>query len=123
MKYKIQISTGELVDKITILEIKISKIKDEQKLKNVKKEYNILVKNIPDYKDKEQYEPLFSVNKQLWNVEDKLRKMEKEKKFDLSFVELARKVYKLNDKRASLKREINIECGSDLIEEKQYVNY
>jgi hypothetical protein len=123
MKYKIQISTGELVDKITILEIKISKIKDEQKLKNVKKEYAILVKNIPDYKDIEQYEPLFSVNKQLWNVEDKLRKMEKEKKFDLSFVELARKVYKLNDKRASLKREINIECGSDLIEEKQYVNY
>jgi hypothetical protein len=123
MKYKIQISTGELVDKITILEIKISKIKDEQKLKNVKKEYDFLVKNIPDYKDIEQYEPLFSVNKQLWNVEDKLRKMEKEKKFDLSFVELARKVYKLNDKRASLKREINIECGSDLIEEKQYVNY
>jgi len=123
MKYKIQISTGELVDKITILEIKISKIKDEQKLKNVKKEYDILVKNIPDYKGIEQYEPLFSVNKQLWNVEDKLRKMEKEKKFDLSFVELARKVYKLNDKRASLKREINIECGSDLIEEKDYVNY
>ena len=123
MKYKIQISTGELVDKITILEIKLSKIKDEQKLKNVKKEYDILVKNIPDYKDIEQYEPLFSVNKQLWNVEDKLRKIEKEKKFDLSFVELARKVYKLNDKRASLKREINIECGSDLIEEKQYVNY
>ena len=123
MKYKIQISTGELVDKITILEIKLSKIKDEQKLKNVKKEYDILVKNIPDYKDIEQYEPLFSVNKQLWNVDDKLRKIEKEKKFDLSFVELARKVYKLNDKRASLKREINIECGSDLIEEKQYVNY
>lgn len=123
MKHHVQISTGELIDKLTILEIKLLKIKDQEKCKNVKKEYNSLLKVFCEYKNTKQYTSLLAVNKQLWNVEDKLRKLEKEKNFGTKFVELARKVYILNDKRASLKKEINLESGSDFIEEKHYVNY
>lgn len=123
MKYKINVSLGELVDKISILEIKLKKIKNFDKLKNVRKEFETLTKIIPEYQQTKNYQHLLTVNSKLWRVEDKLRKLEANKDFNEEFIDLARSVYKLNDKRASLKKEINIEYNSDLVEEKDYVNY
>lgn len=123
MKYKINVSLGELVDKISILEIKLKKIKNFDKLKNVRKEFEALTKIIPEYQQTKNYQHLLTVNNKLWRVEDKLRKLEANKIFDQEFVDLARSVYKLNDRRASLKKDINIEYNSNLIEEKDYVRY
>jgi hypothetical protein len=122
----IPISIGELVDKITILQIKQEKIIDQNKLKNIQLELQLLsnklsLLEIPHLF--EQMSSLYSVNKELWNIEDDIRKKEKIKQFDNEFVELARSVYYKNDKRAALKKEINILVGSTLVEEKQYDEY
>jgi len=123
-----EISAGELLDKISILEIKLKKIKDKDSLNEVKKEYKILKKIQNSYisknnKVKKLFLSVKKINIQLWNVEDKLRIYEKNKKFNKKFIELARGVYFNNDKRAKIKLEINKILGSNIREVKQYVNY
>ena len=128
MKVLIPISVGELFDKISILEIKKIKIKDKYKLKDINFELNelkqiIIKKNLNNKNNKDQYIKLFNINKRLWNIEDKKRSYEKTKKFDKKFIELARKVYLLNDRRAKIKNTINIKSGSKIKEVKSYEKY
>ncbi len=123
-----EISAGELLDKISILEIKLEKIEDKNNLKEVKKEYKILkeIQNSSiklDNKIKKLFNSIKEINIKLWNVEDELRICEKNKDFGKNFIELARKVYFNNDKRAKIKSEINKILGSNIREVKQYVNY
>jgi histidyl-tRNA synthetase len=113
----VEISKGELIDKITILEIKDEKIADPEKLKNVRRELETIRKLEFPTPVKEK---LMEVNRKLWNVEDDLRLLEKKGKFDDEFIEKARSVYKLNDERSRLKKTINIEQGSNFVEEKSY---
>lgn len=123
---KIEISNGEYLDRISILKIKTEKIKDKSKIKNIEYELEKLLELLPLSKldiESEEYKELYRINKNLWEIEDKLREKEKAKQFDEDFIELARKVYLLNDKRASLKKLINIESSSQIIEEKLYSDY
>tara|TARA_X000001036_G_scaffold356332_1_gene338375 strand:- start:175 stop:558 length:384 start_codon:yes stop_codon:yes gene_type:complete len=125
MKINIPVSVGELVDKVTILEIKIKMINDKTKLKDVRKELDLLKKvfikkNIDLKKIKSDTDNLKKINQRLWFIEDKKRKHEKLKKFDSNFIKLARNVYKLNDKRAKYKFNINKITGSEIIEVKSY---
>ena len=113
----VEISKGELIDKITILEIKDEKITDPKKLKNIRHELDTIRKLEFPTPIKEK---LMEVNRRLWDVEDDLRLLEKEGKFDDEFIEKARSVYKLNDERSRLKKTINIEQGSNFVEEKSY---
>jgi hypothetical protein len=124
------ISLGELIDKITILEIKVVQIKDESKLKNVSHELNILNAKLDvllDAEQKAKLEPLKAAlktaNQELWVIEDDIRDCEYVKDFSDKFVQLARSVYIKNDKRAAAKKDINIAFGSELIEEKSYKDY
>jgi hypothetical protein len=120
---EIPVSIGELFDKITILQIKKEKIKSVEKLENVNRELNLLLQKSNQFninKIQLQYEELKKVNLILWEVEDKIRKKEKENCFDESFITLARTVYIENDKRAELKRKINKIMNSNLTEEKEY---
>ena len=123
-----EISPGELLDKISILEIKIEKVKDKNSLEEIKKEYKIL-KEIQTSsieitgKIKDLFQSVKNVNVKLWNIEDKLRICEKNKDFDKNFIELARGVYFANDERAKLKFKINKILKSNIIEIKQYDNY
>ncbi len=105
MKITIPISVGELIDKITILEIK-SMFNDSEYIKEELKELNLLKNTITQYILNYEIE-LKKVNEKLWKIEDKIRKLEKEKRFDEEFIELARSVYITNDERARIKREIN----------------
>ena len=121
----VPISIGELIDKITILEIKKDKLKN-LKLKNILKELSflkgVLEKNsilIPD----EIFLQLKSINLTLWDIEDKIRIKEKNKEFDNEFIELARSVYLNNDRRSEIKKELNIIFNSEIIEEKSYEKY
>ena len=124
MNILIPISLGELYDKIIILEITLSMVKDEEKLKNIKKEYLELINISLNYPiEEELYQELKDKNKDLWIVEDKLRIKEKNQEFDDEFIQLARSVYFLNDKRSEIKREINLKSGSNIIEEKSYEKY
>ena len=119
------VSLGELIDKITILEIKQIHMTGI-KLKNVDKELKLLKKILQDKNleiDIDLINNLKEVNNNLWEIEDKIRIKERNKEFDKEFVELARSVYKENDKRASLKKEINQQYNSALVEEKSYNNY
>ena len=120
---KIEVSIGEILDKISILEIKKNKIKDSEKLKNINNEFNTLVESYPSYIDQFEYKDLLKINSLLWDIEDRLRLKEKNKKFDEEFIRLARDVYFTNDKRSVIKKKINIRLGSDLIEEKSYEDY
>ena len=122
------VSPGEVIDKITILQIKYEKINNKNKLKNIKNELNLLLPLI----NKKKYETLEiqnlmknlkKVNHALWNIEDNIREKEKFKEFDDEFIELARSVYKTNDKRAEIKKKINLLTKSDIIEEKSYKKY
>lgn len=124
------ISLGELIDKITILEIKALHIGDEAKLKNVTHELNILnekVNSLLDLAGKVKLEPLKKslkdINQELWVIEDDIRDCERVKDFGDTFIQLARAVYFTNDKRAAVKKEINLAFGSELIEEKSYKDY
>ena len=128
---KIEVSNGEIIDKYTILTIKLQEIKDEAKLANVQNEYNSLTPEIEaiyvgtsDQKALEALHiDLLNVNKTLWNIEDQIRDCEREKNFGEDFVELARSVYYTNDDRADVKKQINVLTGSDLVEEKSYQEY
>ena len=123
-----EISPGELLDKISILEIKLEKVKDKNSKKEIKKEYKIL-KGIQicstkmTGKIKDLFQSVKNVNIELWNIEDKLRIYEKNKDFGNNFIELARGVYFENDKRAKIKSEINEILKSNIREIKQYINY
>ena len=119
------ISIGELVDKITILEIKKNKLQNS-KLKNVLKELSYLRELIEKHKidiTDDLFFQLKEVNLSLWNIEDQIRIKEKNKEFDNTFIELARSVYFKNDKRAEIKKSINQLCNSEITEEKFYSNY
>ncbi|MBR9997655.1 MAG: hypothetical protein KFF73_01730 [Cyclobacteriaceae bacterium] len=122
---KIEVSNGEVVDKLTILEIKLDRIKDEEKLNNIRKEYVILSKAVSKIINKEDplYQQLLKINQFLWDVEDRIRKLEKQKDFGEKFIELARSVYIHNDERAKTKMVINKKTNSNLIEEKSYEDY
>jgi hypothetical protein len=124
---KIEISNGEIVDKMTILELKLDKIKNIVQLENITKEWEILndcVMNLFQiFGDKSLYnkvDQLSEVNSKLWDIEDWIRDCEKEERFDKEFVELARSVYRLNDERSEIKRHINLLTKSQLVEEKSY---
>jgi hypothetical protein len=122
------ISHGELIDKITILEIKSEQIVDPAKLANVRRELDLLSEVWRNDAaaaidiDVERAR-LKQVNQALWDIEDRIRLKEKAQAFDAEFIELARAVYFQNDDRAAIKREINLKLGSQLIEEKSYQNY
>lgn len=125
----IPVATGELADKITILEIKSERITDAAKLDNVRRELEALreVWATLGFADDASLAALCgqlkAVNETLWKIEDDIRILEAKRQFDARFIELARAVYHTNDQRAALKREINTATGSALIEEKDYVDY
>ena len=126
---KIEVSNGEILDKITILLIKSKKITDQTKLKNINNELNELVSflDIVGYKTNvtvyDLVTELETVNEKLWVVEDKLRDKERSKQFDEEFIQLARDVYFTNDERARIKKRLNEVTYSTLVEEKSYQKY
>jgi uncharacterized protein DUF6165 len=122
----IKVSNGELVDKVSILSIKLEKIKTEAKLKNIRHEFDLLyacMESIGINVDDSDYKDLMAVNECLWDIEDRIRIKESRQEFDDDFIQLARQVYFENDKRSEIKRRINLGTGSDLIEEKEYTDY
>ena len=124
----VPISPGELVDKITILEIKKEFIQDINKLNNINHEYDVLMKIYNDDISKVDgveilKRKLKDINLTLWKIEDDIRDCERDKKFNEKFVELARSVYFTNDKRSKIKLEINVLLNSSLVEEKSYKDY
>jgi hypothetical protein len=120
---KIEVSNGEILDKMSILEIKMNKIKDE-KIINIQKEYNYLkdISKELSY-DIKSYNALLDINNKLWNIEDNIREKERNDDFDSEFISLARSVYFTNDKRCEIKRQININSKSNFVEEKSYKKY
>ena len=127
-KIYIETSAGELIDKLTILEIKKEKIKDQKNLKIINKEYLSLKKSLDNtLKINNQINNLWNqlrdINLKLWEIEDAKRLAEKNKNFDENFIKLSRNVYKFNDQRAKIKFEINQLCGADIKEIKQYTEY
>ena len=127
-KIQSEISVGELLDKISILEIKLDKIKEKNSQLEIKKEYEILIKaknlNItPSTEIERLFKEIKKINLNLWNIEDEIRICEKEKDFGQKFIELARSVYINNDKRSKIKFEINKMSGSNIKEIKQYIDY
>ena len=122
------VSFGELIDKITILEIKSRRIEDPAKLANVRNELELLNAtwgNAPASQTDISTERarLLAVNERLWDIEDEIRVKESAQEFDAAFIKLARSVYFENDERAAIKREINLKLGSELVEEKSYKDY
>jgi hypothetical protein len=119
---KIEVSIGEVVDKLTILRLKKLNITDQEKLININKEYDYLYDIVfQELKiQTEDFNNLFSINKILWEVEDKIREKELNKQFDDNFVEMARTVYLTNDQRFNIKKKINIKYNSSFIEEKSH---
>ena len=127
-KILVEVSVGELLDKISILEIKSEKIKDPEKLKYIKDEYKILKdqlnKNIKNYNEIESlYKSLKEINSKLWVIEDDKRLCENNSEFGEKFIKLSRDVHFLNDDRARLKLEINNKTGSKIKEIKEYTKY
>jgi hypothetical protein len=122
---KIEVSNGEIIDKLTIIQIKLERIKDKAKLANLQKEYNELIMTTSSIISTSDplYIALYDVNCELWDIEDKIRDLERRKDFGEEFVSTARAVYFKNDKRSVIKREINIKTSSGLIEEKSYEKY
>ncbi len=128
MNLSAEISVGEFLDKITILEIKSERIKDPAKLENIHKELNTLRRTweaSPFSRQDVSAEiaQLKQINETLWEIEDYIRDKESEGAFDEQFIELARSVYFTNDERAAVKRKINLKLGSELVEEKSYADY
>ncbi len=122
---KIEVSNGEIIDKLTILQIKLERIKDEAKQINLRNEFNELSKVTKSILSTSDilYKALYEVNCELWDIEDHIRDLERNKDFGDDFIATARAVYVKNDKRSELKREINIKTSSGLIEEKSYEKY
>lgn len=128
MRIQADISIGEWIDKLTILEIKLGQIGEGDKLDNIRREYDTLLAAAPngllaDAGVAELRDRLKVVNSELWLIEDEIRVKERARAFDEEFIALARRVYVTNDRRAELKREINRIARSDLVEEKSYANY
>lgn len=124
----VPVSIGELVDKITILEIKSERLTGAEALENVRRELALLsaeaeMLDLAGGEAQRIRGDLKAVNEALWEVEDRIREKESQGAFDRDFIELARSVYITNDKRAALKRELNLLLGSALVEEKSYQNY
>lgn len=128
MTIKVELSVGEFLDKVTILEIKSERIKDPAKLENVNKELNLLKKiwgesEFAKVDISDEMSRLKAINEKLWVIEDDIRDKERDRAFDDKFIELARAVYYSNDERAAIKKELNVKLGSDLVEEKSYTDY
>ena len=123
----IPVSVGELIDKLSILHVKQTKINNSEKLVYVNKEFELLYNFSSVYLNNEEisrlYHELVNTNSELWEIEDMLRVIETEKTFDSKFIELARNVYLTNDKRFRLKNEINERTSSEIREVKEYVKY
>ena len=126
---KVEVSNGELLDKLTILELKLSNISDVQKLTNIQKEHdelNPLAGQLFDSYGEELknlYKQLAEINSELWTIEDDIRECERNKDFGSDFVSLARAVYFTNDKRSDVKKSINLLTDSGFVEEKSYKDY
>lgn len=126
---QVEVSNGELLDKLSILEIKLLKIEDKAKLANIQKEFdtlNPLAKELFDNNGgnlQNHYLELSNINSQLWDIEDWIRDCEKRKDFGPEFIQLARSVYVTNDRRSEVKKIINTITGSELVEEKSYDEY
>ena len=121
---KIEVSNGEIADKMTILQIKMEKMSDPTKRENVKKELQSIIDVVEGFEmPAPLVEQLKLVNEELWDIEDKIRECEKYKDFGDDFVKLARMVYYTNDKRSDIKKRINQLTGSELTEEKSYKKY
>ena len=120
----IEVSNGEILDKLTILKIKLEKIKNVEKLYHVKKEYEYLKKISKkiNYLE-EDFFNLLEINKKLWNIEDEIREFESKKIFNEYFIQLARSVYVTNDERAKIKKKINLYTNSNFLEVKSYKKY
>ena len=126
---KVEVSNGELLDKLTILELKLSNISDVQKITNIQKEHNELNPLAGQLFDsygeelKNLYKQLAEINSELWTIEDHIRECERNKDFGSDFIRLARAVYFTNDKRSQIKKSINLLTGSGFVEEKSYEDY
>jgi len=124
----VPISPGELLDKITILEIKSERIDDPDKVANVRHELSLLSKVWSDSVEEDLtisnlHQQLKSINEELWEIEDDIRDEERHDRFGDRFIELARAVYVTNDKRAEAKKDVNLHLGSEIVEEKSYKDY
>jgi hypothetical protein len=124
----VPISPGELIDKITILEIKAARISDAAKLANVRHELSLLKQTWESSAHAKrdiagEWARLRAINEKLWDIEDDIRDKERARAFDQQFIDLARAVYVTNDERAAVKREINTKLGSRIVEEKSYAKY
>jgi hypothetical protein len=128
MTLRVDVSAGEFLDKMTILEIKSERIPDPEKLENVKRELDLLrdtwaASPLSQADVREDVAALKKVNESLWDIEDRIRRCESAQTFDDDFVRLARSVYQLNDERAAIKRRLNLRLKSTLVEEKSYPDY
>lgn len=123
----VPVSVGELIDKLSILQVKKTKVKNTEKLEYIKKEFELLYNSSAEYLNdmaiENLYHDLVTTNSNLWDIEDRLRVLEKESRFEGEFIDLARKVYFTNDKRFELKNEINSLTSSEIREVKEYVDY
>jgi len=122
----IKVSIGEALDKATILDIKLKMIQDVEKLVNINKEFRLIRKSLLENYGIDETNPyylaLLEINVELWGIEDEIRFLDRVGDFGLEFIKLAQSVYKLNDERAAIKKEINIYYNSELTEEKSYKN-
>ena len=125
---RVPVSPGEVLDKITILEIKSERMEDPEKVANVRVELALLQETWSDFVNEDDtirrlHAELKKINETLWEIEDDIRDKERVKEFDDRFIELARAVYFTNDKRSAVKKELNLHLGSEIIEEKSYQDY
>ena len=128
MTIKVDVSVGEFLDKVTILEIKSERIKDKAKLANINKELKLMQdiwakSEFAKADISDEMSRLKAINEKLWKIEDDIRDKERDRCFDQGFIDLARAVYYENDVRADIKKELNLKLGSGLIEEKSYADY
>jgi prefoldin subunit 5 len=124
----VPVSPGEVLDKITILEIKSERMDDAEKVANVKRELELLQASWRQHVDEDEtvgriHAELKAINEELWEIEDDIRDKERAREFDDVFIALARSVYVTNDKRANAKKELNVYLGSEIVEEKSYQDY
>jgi len=125
---KVPVSPGEVLDKITILEIKSERMTDPEKVANVQVELGLLQETWNEtIRDTEEIQKLHSqlkeINEALWEIEDDIRDKERAKEFDEHFIELARSIYVTNDRRSEVKKQLNLHLGSEIVEEKSYKDY
>lgn len=122
---KLEVSNGEIADKLTIIEIKLNKITDPKKLANLQNEYEVVKQALSTIMESAHplYKQLYEINSRLWVIEDHIRDLERAKDFGDDFIQTARSVYFINDERSEVKRQINEITGSNLFEEKSYEEY